>query len=178
MILFSALLLSEAFISGALTPYLFAIRADIVRNSISDRNFNITSGLGACTAKSSKSQSIFISVFKVTRSRLVRIWSALSINVSLRFGCLISDARSKRLSRSPYSFIKSAAVFIPIPGAPGTLSTLSPASDCTSMTRFGPTPNFSTTCSEPILLFFMASYISTPLPTSCIKSLSEETIVT
>ena len=46
------------------------------------------------------------------------------------------------------------------------------------MTRLGATPNFSSTCSGPIRLFFMASYISTPFPTSCIKSLSEETIVT
>ena len=42
--------------------------------------------------------------------------------------CLIS------LSKFLYLLISSAAVLIPIPGTPGTLSEESPASDCTSIT--------------------------------------------
>ena len=103
---------------------------------------------------------------------------AFSISTSRRLGCFISSARARSVSRSPYSLIKSAAVLIPIPGAPGTLSTESPASACTSTTRSGPTPNFSSTPSMPIRLFFIASSISTPPPTSCIRSLSDEMIVT
>ena len=67
---------------------------------------------------------------------------------------------------------------MPIPGAPGTLSTLSPAKDCTSITLSGPTPNLSITSLILIVLFFIESYIEIPLPTNCIKSLSDETIVT
>ena len=74
--------------------------------------------------------------------------------------------------------MSSAAVFMPIPGAPGTLSTLSPASDCTSTTRSGPTPNFSNTASTPIVLFFIVSSITTRSDTSCIRSLSDDTMVT
>ena len=149
-----------------------------VLNSISFKNFNNSVESGSFTSNSSKEISISASTFKVTRSRLIRICSAKLINVSLRFGCFISEARSNRLSRSPYSLIRSAAVFTPIPGAPGTLSTESPARDCTSITRSGFTPNFSNTPSLSILLFFMASSISTPFPTSCIKSLSELIMVT
>ena len=50
----------------------------------------------------------------------------------------------------------------PIPGAPGKLSTESPASDWTSTTWSGLTPNFAKTSSGPILRSFMASSISTP----------------
>ena len=39
-----------------------------------------------------------------------------------------------------------------MPGTPGTLSTLSPASACTSITLSGFTPNFSRTASSPSLL--------------------------
>ncbi len=57
------------------------------------------------------------------------------------------------------------------------LSTLSPASACTSTTLSGGTPNFSTTSSGPIALSFIGSRIPMPGPTSCIRSLSEEMIV-
>ncbi len=73
--------------------------------------------------------------------------------------------------------ISSAAVFGPMPGTPGTLSDESPISDCTSMTFSGPTPNFSMTSARPMRLSFMVSYMTTVGPTSCIRSLSEETIV-
>ena len=65
-----------------------------------------------------------------------------------------------------------------MPGTPGTLSTESPASDCTSITFSGGTPNFSITSGTPIRRSFMVSSSMTRSPTSCIRSLSEETMVT
>ena len=66
----------------------------------------------------------------------------------------------------------------PIPGAPGTLSTESPHKAWTSTTLSGVTPNLSNTCSAPIfrLGVFIVSSMETLGPTSCIRSLSEETI--
>ncbi len=74
--------------------------------------------------------------------------------------------------------ISSAAVLTPMPGTPGTLSTESPASAWTSTTFSGPTPNFSRTSSGPIALFLIGSSIRMPPSTSCIRSLSDETMVT
>ena len=107
----------------------------------------------------------------------MRALSAFSISFSRRLGCLISPARASSVSRSPYSLMSSAAVFTPMPGTPGTLSTLSPASDCTSMTLSGFTPNFSNTSSGPMRRFFMVSYMVMPGRISCIRSLSEEMMV-
>ncbi len=45
------------------------------------------------------------------------------------------------------------------------------------MTFSGGTPNFSITSARPIFLSFMVSNMTTPSLTSCIKSLSEETMV-
>ena len=90
---------------------------------------------------------------------------------SRRLSCLISDARASRVSRSPNSLIKSAAVLTPMPGTPGTLSVESPISDCTSTTLDGGTPKRSITSASPIILFFIVSYIRTPGWTSCIKIL-------
>ncbi len=70
-----------------------------------------------------------------------------------------------------------AAVFTPMPGAPGTLSVESPASACTSTTLSGVTPNFSITASAPSLIFLIGSISSTPGRTSCIRSLSDDTMV-
>ena len=64
-----------------------------------------------------------------------------------------------------------------MPGTPGTLSVESPISACTSMTLSGGTPNFSITSARPIFLSFMVSYMMTRSLTSCIKSLSDETMV-
>ena len=100
---------------------------------------------GSFTSRSSSVSAIGTASSSVTSCRDRRIWSACSISVWRRLGCLISPARSRSVSRSPYSLIRSAAVFTPIPGAPGMLSTLSPASACTSITRSGPTPNFAST---------------------------------
>ena len=70
-----------------------------------------------------------------------------------------------------------AAVLTPMPGTPGTLSVESPISACTSMTFSGGTPNFSITSARPIFLSFMVSNMMTPSSTSCIKSLSDDTMV-
>ena len=70
-----------------------------------------------------------------------------------------------------------AAVLTPMPGTPGTLSVESPASACTSTTFSGGTPNFSITSGMPMRRSFMVSYITTLSVTSCIRSLSDETMV-
>ena len=64
-----------------------------------------------------------------------------------------------------------------MPGTPGTLSVESPISACASITLSGGTPNFSITSSRPMRRSFMVSYMMTPLPTSCIRSLSDDTMV-
>ena len=66
---------------------------------------------------------------------------------------------------------------MPMPGAPGTLSVESPASAWTSTTLSGVTPNFSMTSAGPTLRIFIGSIMSTPGRTSCIRSLSDDTIV-
>ena len=66
---------------------------------------------------------------------------------------------------------------MPMPGTPGTLSTLSPASACTSTTFSGGTPNFSMTSAMPMRLSFIVSYIVTQSVTSCMRSLSDDTMV-
>jgi hypothetical protein len=58
------------------------------------------------------------------------------------------------------------------------LSTLSPISASTSPTCSGGTPNFSITCSRPMRRSFIVSSMSRPGSISCIRSLSEETMVT
>ncbi len=74
--------------------------------------------------------------------------------------------------------ISSAAVFTPMPGTPGTLSTESPHSAWTSITLSGPTPKRSRTSASPIGRFLIGSSIVTRSLTSCIRSLSDETMVT
>ncbi len=107
----------------------------------------------------------------------IRAFSAFSISDWRRFSCLISLARASSVSRSPYSPISCAAVLTPMPGTPGTLSVESPISDCTSITLSGGTPNFSITSARPIRLSFMVSYMTTRSFTSCIRSLSDDTMV-
>ena len=65
-----------------------------------------------------------------------------------------------------------------MPGTPGMLSEESPAKDCTSTTWLGLTPNFCITSLSPKTLLFIGSYNLTRLETNCIKSLSDEIIVT
>ena len=64
-----------------------------------------------------------------------------------------------------------------MPGTPGTLSVESPIRACTSIIFCGGTPNFSITSGMPILRSFMVSYMTTQSVTSCIRSLSEATMV-
>ena len=74
------------------------------------------------------------SFFKVTNCLLIMALSLLDSNVSRLLFWGISDAFFNKFSRVLYLLISSHAVFIPMPGTPGTLSELSPASDCTSIT--------------------------------------------
>ena len=85
---------------------------------------------------------------------------------------------SIKVSTFPNSEIKLEAVLTPTPGTPGTLSTVSPTRACTSITLSGVTPNFSFTRSISMKIFLMGSYIFISFETSCIKSLSDEKIVT
>ncbi len=64
-----------------------------------------------------------------------------------------------------------------MPGTPGTLSDESPISACTSITLSGGTPNFSITSGMPMRLSFMVSYMTTQSFTSCMRSLSDDTMV-
>ena len=73
------------------------------------------------------SSFIGTSFFKVTICLLKRALSLFSNSVSFLFFCGISSAFLNKLSKFLYLLINSAAVFIPIPGTPGTLSLLSPA---------------------------------------------------
>jgi hypothetical protein len=136
-----------------------------------------TFGSGFFFSKVAGSAGAGTSSLRVTSCLETRISSAFCSSDSRRLGCLISPVRSSNASRVPYSLISCAAVFTPMPGAPGTLSVESPASACTSMTLSGVTPNFSNTASGPSLIFLIGSIISTPGRISCIKSLSDETMV-
>ena len=71
------------------------------RNSISRRKAKSGSGSGASSEKSAGSCIPGTSRLSVTRSRERRIWSALSIRVWRRLGCLISSARASSVSMSP-----------------------------------------------------------------------------
>ena len=64
-----------------------------------------------------------------------------------------------------------------MPGTPGTLSVESPISACASITFSGGTPNFSITSGMPIFLSFIVSYMITQSLTSCMRSLSDDTMV-
>ncbi len=126
----------------------------------------------------SRSTSSGTSFLSVTSSRAILVWSAKARIFSRRLFCLISEARARSVSRSPNSSSNCAAVFGPMPGMPGTLSVLSPVSDCRSIIFSGGTPHFSITSGIEICLSFMLSYIDTLGVTSCMRSLSDETMVT
>ena len=79
--------------------------------------------------KSSTGTVTGTSFISVTNRFEILASSAFVSKASRRLGCLISLVRDKRLSRLPYSEINYAAVLIPIPGTPGTLSTESPHKD-------------------------------------------------
>ena len=98
--------------------------------------------------------------------------------MSRRFDGFIAGAAASTVSRSPNSLISCAAPFGPIPGTPGTLSVESPISACTSTILSGVTPNFSITSAGPIGFCLIGSSMSTPGRISCIRSLSDDTMVT
>ena len=112
-----------------------------------------------------------------TSRRDIRALSACSISRSRRRDGFMPAAAASTPSTSPNSLISRAAVFWPMPGIPGTLSTLSPISACTSTRRSGVTPNFSITSAGPIGFCLIGSSMSTPGRISCIRSLSEETML-
>ena len=101
-----------------------------------------------------------------------------SSRLALLFSCFISLVFFNKFSIELYSLINKEAIFGPIPGAPGILSDESPAKACTSITLSGKTPNFSKTVSFVTSFFFIGSIIETLSFNNCIKSLSEEIIVT
>ena len=113
---------------GVSTPNFCAIRFVSVLNSIFSKKSISSLGTGALNSRSSSPNSSGVLQSNVTSSRDNLICSAFSINVCRRLGCLISPERRSNSSRSPKSLINVAAVLTPMPGAPGTLSTLSPAS--------------------------------------------------
>ena len=146
--------------------------------SCSFRKAARTSASGLSNAASLRAIGTGASSFSRTRSRDIRAIPACSTRLSRRFGCLISSARSSNSSRLPKVLMSSAAVLMPMPGTPGTLSVESPARACTSTTFSGGTPKRSTTSSPAMRFCFMGSRMVTPGRTSCIRSLSEETIST
>ena len=89
----------------------------------------------------------------------------------------IVGAAASTASSVPNSLTRAAAPLGPIPGTPGTLSVESPISACTSIIFSGATPNFSITSARPMGFFFIGSSIATPGRMSCIRSLSEDTMV-
>ena len=158
-------------------PVASATRRVSVENSIVFRNAISLGPSGCCSTNSSRPSVTGTSSFSLTSSREMRALSALSMIVSRRFSCLISPARSRSVSRSPNCSRSCAAVFGPMPGTPGTLSTESPVIACRSIIFSGGTPHFSMTSGTPIWRSFIGSYIDTVAPTSCIRSLSDEMMV-
>ena len=98
------------------------------------------------------------------------------IRVSRRFGCLISPARSSRVSRSPYSFQKLGRGLGTDAGRAGDVVDAVADQGLESTILSGVTPNFSITASSSRRLSFIGSYMMTPPPISCIRSLSDETM--
>jgi hypothetical protein len=93
-------------------------------------------------------------------------------------GCLISRPRQQRVQIADIRSISCAAVLTPMPGAPGTLSTLSPASACTSITFSGGDAELLHHPSASMRLSFIVSTHHDAVVTSCIRSLSEEMMET
>ena len=168
-----------AIASISLTPRATAARFASAENSIFCRKGSSVFGSGSATPSAESSTSSGTCSSKVTSRAESRALSANSISDSRHLSCFTSPARASSVSRSPNSPISFAAVLTPMPRMPGTLSMGSPIRACTSTTFSGGTPKRSMTSAVPMRLFFMVSNISTlPSRTSCIKSLSDDTIVT
>ena len=140
------------------------------------RKAESTASSQARTTKFSSGSGSGASSRSVTSCLEMRALSACSISISRRLLAFIKGAASSTASTVPYSLISCAAPFGPMPGTPGTLSTESPISACTSITLSGVTPNLASTSARPIVVFFIGSSMLTPGRSSCIRSLSEETI--
>ena len=165
-------------IAAGSAPVASATRRISAENSMVFRNA-ISRGASVGVSLRSASEAVSgTSSFNRTSSREIRALSAWSTIDWRRLSCLISPARANSVSRSPNWPKSCAAVFGPMPGTPGTLSTESPVSACRSIILSGVTPHFSTTSGTPIWRSFIGSYIDTCGPTSCIRSLSEEMMVT
>ncbi|MCY1234572.1 hypothetical protein D9M72_471570 [compost metagenome] len=159
-------------------PVAAATRRVRVVNSIALRKAISLGPFCGSRLSSSSGTSSGVSVLSSTSWRDRRARSALAMMFSRRLACLISPARASSVSRSPYSSSSWAAVFGPMPGMPGTLSVESPVIAWRSIIFSGGTPHFSMTSGIEICLSFMLSYIDTFDVTSCIRSLSDETMVT
>ena len=145
--------------SAASVSVASATRRVSVVNSMALRKAISFGPFGGCSSKSSSPSVTGTSFFSVTSSREIRALSALAMMVSRRFSCLISPARASSVSRSPNSSSSCAAVFGPMPGMPGTLSTESPVIACRSIIFSGGTPHFSITSGMQIGWSFIGSYI-------------------
>ncbi len=122
--------------------------------------------------------SIGTSDRSVESSRLSRASSACAIRPSRAFFAFTCSADASSVSRSPYSPISFAAPFSPMPFTPGMLSEGSPTRARTSSSFDGGTPKRSSTAAASMRRPLPVSSISTPPPTSCIRSLSVETMQT
>jgi hypothetical protein len=125
-----------------------------------------SSGIGSGTSRHSSTSRRLMRMFS-------RCWSSRSRRL---LGFMLAIA-AMTPSMSPCSWMSWAAFLGPTPGTPGTLSTLSPISACTSTTLAGGTPNLAMTSSAPIGFCLIGSSIATRPSMSCIRSLSDETIV-
>ena len=69
------------------------------------KNSRTVLGSKLATANDCSGRGTSTSVFNVTKSRLMRAISEKFIKFSFLFGCVISLARARRESKSPYSVI-------------------------------------------------------------------------
>ena len=140
-------------------------------------------GSGSFTAKSSivKSTSGDIRLQQHQFLARARICSRISRSATRRrFGCFISSARVQQGLQIAIFIDQQAPLSSPrYPARRAHCPHCHRPSACTSTTRSGPTPNFSSharpaRCGLP----FIGSSMSTPPPTSCIRSLSLLMMVT
>ena len=131
---------------------------------------------GVWSVSASQLRSRATSTRSVASSFESRASSACSRSPSRAFFALTCSAPSSNASRLPHSRISFAAPFSPMPFTPGMLSLGSPTSERTSSSIAGGTPNRSSTASASMRRPFIVSRSTTSGPTSCIRSLSVETI--
>ena len=150
----------------------------MLRNPWDSSQATRVSRCGSLARRSSSGSGSGTSQHSSTSLRLMRAASAWASSMSRRLDGFMACAAASTPSTSPNSWTSWDAVLGPMPGTPGTLSTLSPMSACTSTTFSGGTPNFSITSAGPMGFCLIGSCITTRSPTSCIRSLSDDTMVT